>query len=50
MQKEIKTKAERRTQRSTSEKLFNGAHHGAGALGEIKFFDFFIHFSLILYH
>jgi hypothetical protein len=47
MQKKIKTKAERRTQRSTRGKLFNGA------LVEIQFFDFlilFFVFSLILYH
>jgi hypothetical protein len=42
MQKEIETKAERKTQRSTSRKLCNGAHHGAKALVEIQFFDFFI--------
>jgi hypothetical protein len=54
MQKEIETKAERRTQCSTSGKLFNGAHRGAGAHVEIQFFDFlilfFLYFSLILYH
>ncbi len=44
MQKEIETKAERRTQHSTSGKLFNGAHRGAEALVEIQFFDFFILF------
>jgi LDH2 family malate/lactate/ureidoglycolate dehydrogenase len=37
-----------------AEKLFNGAHRGAEAIGEIQFFDFFIliflYFSLILNH
>jgi hypothetical protein len=42
MQKENETKAERKTQRNTSGKLFNGAHRGAEALVEIQFFDFFI--------
>jgi hypothetical protein len=44
MQKEIKTKAERRTKCSTSGKLFNEAHRGAGALVEIQFFDFLFSF------
>jgi hypothetical protein len=51
MQREIKIKAERRTQHSTSGKLFKGAHCGAEALVEIQFFDFlilFFVFSLIL--
>jgi hypothetical protein len=42
MQKEIKTKAERKTQRNTSGKLFNGMHRGAEALVEIQFFDLLI--------
>jgi hypothetical protein len=53
MQKEIEMKTERRTQHSTSGKLFNRAHRGAEALVEIQIFDFFIHFLyffLILYH
>jgi hypothetical protein len=37
-----------------AEKLFNGAHRGAEAIGEIQFFDFliliFLYFSLILNH
>jgi hypothetical protein len=44
MQKENETKAERKTQRSTSIKLFNRAHRGAEALVEIQVFDFFILF------
>jgi hypothetical protein len=40
--KEIETKAKQSTQRSTSGKLFNRAHHGAEALVEIQFFDFLI--------
>jgi hypothetical protein len=40
--KEIETKAKQSTQRSTSGKLFNTAHHGAEALVEIQFFDFLI--------
>jgi hypothetical protein len=47
MQKENKTKAERKTQRIISEKLFNGAHRGAKALVEIQFFDFVILFFII---
>jgi preprotein translocase subunit SecG len=46
-------KIERRTQCSTSGKLFNGAQRGAGALVEIHFFYFlilFLYFSLILHH
>jgi hypothetical protein len=54
MQKEIEAKTERRTQRSTSGKLFNGAHRWVGALVEISFFYFlilsFLYFSLILYN
>jgi hypothetical protein len=54
MQKDIETKIERRTQCSTSGKLFNNAQHGAGALVEIQFFllfdSFFCIFSLILHH
>jgi hypothetical protein len=42
-------KIERRTQCSTSGKLFNGAQRGAGALVEIHFFllfdSFFVFFS-----
>jgi hypothetical protein len=49
MQKDIETKIERRTQCSTSGKLFNGAQRGAGALVEIHFFllfdSFFVFFS-----
>jgi hypothetical protein len=45
MQKENEIKAERKTQRSTSEKLFNGAHRGAEALVEIQFFDFLFYFQ-----
>jgi hypothetical protein len=41
MQKENETRAERKTQRSTSGKLFNGAHCGAEALVGIQVFDFF---------
>jgi hypothetical protein len=44
MQKENETKAERKTQRSTSGKLFNRAHCGAEALVEIQVFEFFILF------
>jgi hypothetical protein len=44
MQKENKTKAERKTQHNTSGKLFNGAHRRAEALVEIQVFDFFILF------
>jgi hypothetical protein len=44
MQKEIEMKTKRRTQHSTSEKLFNRAHRGAEALVEIQIFDFFIQF------
>jgi hypothetical protein len=47
MQKEIETKVEKRTQRSTSRKLFNGAHRGARALVEIQIFDSFILFFCI---
>jgi hypothetical protein len=45
-------KAERKTQRSTSEKLFNGAHRRAEALVEIQFLTLFSIFNifLILYH
>jgi hypothetical protein len=51
MQNENETKAERKTQRGTSEKLSNEAHRGAEALVEIQFFDFLIYFFfLILYH
>jgi hypothetical protein len=50
MQKDIETKIERRTQCSTSGKLFNNAQHGAGALVEIQFFllfdSFFVFFLL----
>jgi hypothetical protein len=38
-QKENKTKAERKTQCSTSEKLFNGAHCGTEALVKIPQFS-----------
>jgi hypothetical protein len=44
MQNENKTKAERKTQRSTRGKLFNGAHCGAKAPVEIQFFDFLFYF------
>jgi hypothetical protein len=44
MQKENETKAERKIQRNTSRKLFNGDHHGAEALVEIHVFAFFIQF------
>jgi hypothetical protein len=40
MQKKNETKVERKTQRSTSGKLFNRAHRGAEALVEIQVFDF----------
>jgi hypothetical protein len=46
IQKENKTKAERKTQRSTSRKLFNGAHRGAEALIEIHFLDFLFYLLL----
>jgi hypothetical protein len=45
MQKENETKAERKTQRSTSGKLFNEAHRGAEALVEIQFLTFYSIFS-----
>jgi hypothetical protein len=35
---------QKKTQHSTSGKLFNGAHRGAEALVEIQVFDFFILF------
>jgi hypothetical protein len=44
MQKENETKAERKTQRSTSGKLFNEAHRGAEALVEIQFLTFLFYF------
>jgi hypothetical protein len=46
MQKENETKVERKTQRSTSRKLFNEAHLGDEALVEIQFFDFLFYFLL----
>jgi hypothetical protein len=46
MQKENGTKAERKTQRSTSRKLFNKAHRGTEALVEIQFFDFLFYFLI----
>jgi hypothetical protein len=48
MQKENEIKAERKTQRNTSGKLFNGAHRGAESLVEIQNFDFFILFIIII--
>jgi hypothetical protein len=44
MQKENKTKAERKTQRNTSGNLFNGAHRGDEALVEIQCFTFLFYF------
>jgi hypothetical protein len=44
MQKENETKAERKIQRNTSRKLFNGDHHGAEALVEIHVFAFLFNF------
>jgi hypothetical protein len=46
MQKENGTKAERKTQRSTSRKLFNEAHRGAEAIVEIQFLDFLFYFLI----
>jgi hypothetical protein len=46
MQKENEIKAERKTQRSTSRKLFNGAYYRAEALVEIQVFDFLFYFLL----
>jgi hypothetical protein len=44
MAKEIKTKENEELSAALVERLFNGAHHGAEALVEIQFFDFFILF------
>jgi hypothetical protein len=44
MQKKKETKAERKTQRSTSGKLFNGAHSGVEALVGIQVFDILFYF------
>jgi hypothetical protein len=46
MQKENEIKAERKTQRSTSGKLFNGAHYKAETLVEIQVFHFLFYFLL----
>jgi hypothetical protein len=45
MQKYIEIKEERRTQHSTSGKLFNGAHRKTGALAENFFILLFVFFS-----
>jgi hypothetical protein len=53
MQKEIETKAEKELSAALTEKLFNGAHRGAGALVQIQLFYFlfyFWYFYMILHH